>query len=222
MLQKPGQALDRARGQAATIGPRRRARGRRFTLDGRPYRYLVHPYNTTWRNERTVEIPLALEALEEHRGRPTLEVGHVTHWYVRGRIEHEVVDKYEAARGVRNIDVLDVEPGPRYDLVLAISTIEHVGFDEEVKDPAKPRAAVAHLHTLLKPGGELLVTIPIGQNPAADDLFFGEPAFDRMSFLKRRSEEHDWVQAGADEVRGARYGSPFFAANAVAIGRSRR
>ena len=193
---------------------------RRFSFAGRSYPYFIHSYHTTWRTERCVEIPLALDALDRHRGGNVLEIGNVLSHYARGR--HDVVDKYEQADGVLNVDVLDHQPSTSYDLVIAVSTLEHVGFDEpEPLDPDKPRRALEHLAALLTPAGELLVTLPLGQNPYVDEaLADGRLRFDELGFLKRVSSS-TWRQVTAGEVASARYGKPYPFANAVAIGARR-
>jgi SAM-dependent methyltransferase len=190
---------------------------RRFTFAGRSYPYFVHPYLTTWRTERCVEIPLANAALDRHRGGRVLEIGNVLGHYDRSG--HDVVDKYEHAQGVLNVDVLDYHPSARYELVLAVSTLEHVGFDgPEPPDPDKPRRALEHLATLLAPGGELLVTLPLGYNSHVDEaLGTGGLRFDELGFLRRVSSA-TWRQVSAGEVGTARYGKPYPFANAVAIG----
>lgn len=194
---------------------------RRFNFAERSYPYFIHAYLTTWRTERSIEIPLALDALDRHQGGRVLEIGNVLGHYGRG--PHDVVDKYEHAEGVLNVDVLDYRPSASYDLVLAVSTLEHVGFDEpEPHDPHKPQRALEHLASLLVPGGELLVTLPLGYNPHADEaLAAGRLRFDELGFLKRVSSG-TWRQVSAGEVAAARYGKPYPFANAVAIGVRRR
>jgi hypothetical protein len=208
-----------ARQELDAVGPRLARRDWRFTLAGAEYPYLTHYYNRTWRNERAVEIPVALRLLDAHRGGRILEVGHVTRWYRRHR--HQVVDKYEAEPGVENIDVVEIPAGARYDLVIAVSTLEHAGFDEDEKDFGKPRAAVEHLTSLLAAGGMLLVTIPLGQNPGADDLFYGTPAFAEARVMRRVSASGRWEETSFEAVAGAAYGSPYECANAVAFGYNR-
>lgn len=195
-----------------------------FVFDGERYDYLFHHYNTTWRNERTVEVPLAARMLRSRNGARMLEIGNVLHNYLgeddlpAGRV---IVDKYEVAPGVRNIDVVDHRPESAYDTIVALSTLEHVGWDEEPQDPAKAAAAIERIHTWLAPGGRLLVTVPLGHHPELDRrLLDGPPMFERLHFMRRVSAENRWTQADAAEVRGARYGSPFPFANAIAIGRS--
>lgn len=203
----------------------RATRNDRFELDGADYEYLYHHYNATWRNERAVEVPVARAMLERVRPGPMLEVGNVLHNYLppallpAGRV---VVDKYEVYDGVINADVMEFTPPRPCAAVVAISTIEHVGWDEEPREPEKAVAAIQRLHSWLAPGGELLVTVPIGHNPALDQyLLDDKPVFERLSFMRRVDARNRWVQAGAQEVRGAAYGSPFPFANAIAVGRSR-
>jgi hypothetical protein len=86
----------------------RRAAGldaRRFVYDGREYPYHLSRYRLTWMNERAVEIPLALAALAGVPPDAVLEVGNCTRHYAPS--PHRVVDRYEQAPGVENIDVLE-------------------------------------------------------------------------------------------------------------------
>jgi hypothetical protein len=141
----------------------------RFTFDGRELPYFYDRYNNTWLNERAVEVPLARAALAH--GGDMLEVGNVLGHY--GHLGHEVVDKYERAPGVQNIDVLDLDRARRWDVVISISTIEHVGVDDTPKDPTRGVAAMQLLADAVRPGGTLLVTIPVGYNPVLDAALVG-------------------------------------------------
>ena len=106
-----------------------------FTFRGRPYRYFWHPYNSTWRNERAIEIPIARRFVAGIPPDKVLEIGNVLSHY--GPVAHEVVDKYEQTVGVRNEDVCDFRSNKKYELILSISTLEHVGWDEEPQDETK-------------------------------------------------------------------------------------
>jgi SAM-dependent methyltransferase len=195
----------------------RRLRAGTFTFAGAEYRYFVHAYNETWRNERAVELPIVLGALDEHQGARVLEIGNVLAHYGRGG--HDVVDKYESAPGVRSVDVVELDAPEPYDLVVTISTLEHVGFDEDVRDPDKPRLAVERMAGVLAPGGTLLVTVPLGYNEALDrDLREGRIAFDELRFLKRVSRDNRWLEVPASEVEGVAYGTPYKWANGLAVG----
>jgi len=195
----------------------RRLRPGSFTFGGAEYRYFVHPYNETWRNERAVELPIVLRAVDDHRGARVLEIGNVLAHY--GRRGHDVVDKYEAAPGVRSVDVVELEAARPYDLVVTISTLEHVGFDEDVRDPDKPRRAVDRMASVLAPGGTLLVTVPLGYNASLDgDLRAGRIAFDQLRYLKRVSADNRWLEVPGSEVEEVEYGSPYKWANGLAVG----
>ncbi len=158
-----------ARWAAAAAVPR----GGEFTLGGESYPLLRRAYGLTWVTERAVEVPVAARLLERHRGEQILEVGNVLSHYMP--IAHEVVDKYEEVPGVRNVDVLDLPAEPAYDLVIAISTLEHVGRDETPREPARAVHALEHLRGLLRPGGTLFATVPVGYNPELDAALAAGP-----------------------------------------------
>lgn len=188
-----------------------------FTLAGVEYPYFYHWYNRTWMNERTVEIPIVRQILTARPGASVLEVGNVLQHYFKR--DHEVVDKYEKADGVQNIDVVDFQTNKKFDVIVCISTLEHVGWDDPPRDPEKPVRALEHLKSLLAPGGKIMVTIPIGYNPDIDQLLGkGRLAFDSLRFLKRITPDNRWVEMDWNGVSGSKYNTPFPAANALAIG----
>ena len=100
-----------------------------FRLCGQRYNYIVHPHGFTWTNERAVEIPIAQAALQDNKNPRILEVGNVTRHYFSS--SHTVVDKYERAEGIINADIVDYSPPDKYDLIISISTLEHVGWDRD-------------------------------------------------------------------------------------------
>ena len=84
------------------------------------------------------------------------------------------MDKYERAAGVRNVDVLDLPPEPAYDLIVSVSTLEHVGRDETAaRARARACARSSTCARLLRPGGTLFATVPVGYNPALDAALAG-------------------------------------------------
>lgn len=188
-----------------------------FSFQGISHRYFYHRYNRTWLNERTVEVPLARAFLARAGERRVLEVGNVLACYVS--ISHDVLDKYEKGDGVMNEDVVDFRPRHPYERIISVSTMEHVGWDEAVKDPGKILRGLQNLiaHALV-PGGKLFVTMPLGYNPNVDrSVETGVFPFQERYFLKRVSPR-GWREATYEEVRGSKYGSPFDAANAVFVG----
>jgi len=188
---------------------------RTFTFHGKDYGYFLHPYNTTWRNERAVELPIALEILREYDPREVLEVGNVLSHYIRSA--HQVVDRYEGGKNVIKEDIVNYRSSTRYKLIVCLSTLEHVGFDETPLEFEKHRKALQVMRLLLASDGRLLVTIPLGYNPDLDaDLYAGQLPFEKITFMKRNSRE-TWEETTKENVMDAKYGKPFKAANAIAI-----
>ncbi|MCP9447306.1 MAG: class I SAM-dependent methyltransferase [Nitrospira sp.] len=187
-----------------------------FRFNGKEYEYFYHPYNKTWKNERGIEIPIFREILLSHHGKRILEVGNVLSHYFP--VRHDVVDKYEVSSGVINQDIIEFVPREKYDLIVSISTLEHVGWDEQPQAPPKLLRAIEHVRsTCLAPGGMLVASLPVGYNRYFDDLLDGGSSpFTTHHFLKRISKRNYWVEANWEEVRGASYGR--FVAHAICIG----
>lgn len=192
-------------------------RGRSFFFRGKLYHTFIHLYNVTWYSERAVEIPIVREYLEQCAAKKTLEVGNVLSHYIN--TSHDIVDKYETAPGIINKDIVEFEPEVPYDLIISVSTLEHVGWDETPRDHTKISLAVNHLISMLSATGKLVITLPIGYNPHLDVLLEEDQLpFTRVLFLKRVSRFAEWVEVDRSAIIGTRYGSPFRCANAIAIG----
>jgi hypothetical protein len=191
---------------------------RTFTLAGRRYRYHFARYNTTWHHERAVELPVAWEIVRNYDPETVLEVGNVLPHYFR--TSHMVVDKDEADPRVVNADVVEFTTDRRFDLILTISTLEHVGFDySEVVAPEKIVVAIEHLRGMLSDRGRLLVTLPVGYNPHLDELLRdGVIRFDRTLAIERTSADNRWRETTWEGVATARYGDPYRGANGLVIG----
>ncbi len=191
-------------------------RTKTFRYDGRNYEYLYHPYNRTWKNERGVEIPIFRELLLQHEGKRVLEVGNVLAHYFP--IQHDVVDKYEVSPGVINKDIVEFVPQQKYDLIVSISTLEHVGWDEQPQEPAKLLQAIDHLRSrCLAPNGSLVASLPVGYNRYFDGLLnSGQSPFTTQHFLKRISKQNYWMESDWEQVRNVPYGR--FVAHAIVIG----
>lgn len=193
-------------------------RKRYFRFDGKSYQYLYRTYNNTWRGERTVEVPIAYHSVTEAKGKRILEVGNVLQNYYRS--SHDVVDKYEKGANVINADILTYVPEQTYDLIVSVSTLEHVGWDEEKKDPEKILRCLENLiDNCLSPGGKLVVTMPLGYNRHVDHYVrTNRFPFSEIRFMKRISARNEWAEVPYGEVENAVYGYPFFFANAIMVG----
>lgn len=186
-----------------------------FRWNGKEYCYFYHWYNFTWRNERAIEIALFLEAVKNNRKLRILEVGNVLSHYVP--ISHDVVDKYEKANGVINEDIVSYKQKKPYDLIISISTIEHVGFDEAPLEPMKFVRVFIHLQSLLTHSGKLMVSLPLGYNPYIDSFLAKNRSGLKIDFLKRISKENVWRQVDWNSIKGILYNHPFPNANGIAI-----
>lgn len=188
-----------------------------FSYQNKEYRQFWKNYNATWLNERAVEIPIIMSIMQSFRGKRILEVGDVLSNYFP--VAHDIVDKYDSAFGVIRRDAADFIPEKKYDLVVSVSTLEHIGFDETPQDPKKISEAIKNLKTnCLNQNGTLVVTLPLGYNANLDGMLErNELPFDTIGFLKRVSKTNQWKEVSWDEARGARYNFPFPFANVVAI-----
>lgn len=187
-----------------------------FRYDGREVPYFWHRYHHTWLTERAVEVALAAEVVAGVPASQVVEVGNVLPHYLD--VDHLVVDKYEQAPGVLNDDVVDIVLDRPADLIVSISTLEHVGLDEPVQDPDKPRRAVQHLASLLAPGGRLWVTIPLGYNLTLDrQLRDQELGFTAMTALRRVSAANEWEQVALEQVWDAGYDRLLYAAHGLVV-----
>ena len=167
-----------------------------FTWAGHELELLDHPYNTTILNERCVEVPIASEWLYDVEDDTSglLEVGNVLGHYGWGG--HEVVDLYEVAEGVRNVDVRSLDG--EYDRIVSISTLEHV--DQETPSRA-PVSAIQHLRRRLAPGGRMLATLPFGQAPYLDvAILEGELLADREWTMLRDDVNGTWTEHPGERV----------------------
>lgn len=138
--------------------------------DGEWARIYDHPYNATALNERGVELAEAAVVIGSWEADGTvLEVGNVLSHYpdLDGLVgPRRIVDRFEVAPGVENIDVFDIRG--TFDYIVSISTLEHVGVDDGRNDPESARDALSFLRSLLNEDGEMFVTFPYGWNRALD------------------------------------------------------
>jgi len=173
-----------------------------FIFKDRKIDFLIHPYNRTWENERSLEVPIIWNRILDSHGKESriLELGNVLSHYKY--FAHDVIDKYEKGRNVLNVDIVDFSSDALYDFIFTISTIEHVGYDcGELPDSEKPKRAIEKLLSMLKKGGQLIVTFPIGYNPFLDDFVFRNRIyFSEIYFYHQYKDNLNWELITKDEV----------------------
>jgi SAM-dependent methyltransferase len=181
-------------------------------------------------DERAVEIPWCLTRYDGERrvldvGYAFAEAAYVAGLLALGAEELVGVDLAEAdVPGLRSV-VADVRTLPfdddSFDFALCISTLEHVGRDNEVYDVDAPRedsgdeAALRELRRVLDKNGRLLVSVPTG---VADDQGWQVvrtpeqwiERFERSGFVVYEDELYvrggdGWRTAPLEEARTARY-----------------
>lgn len=187
-----------------------------FSLGGKKYRHFYHLENPTFKSERSVEIAIALDAVNGIQCHEVLEVGNVLSNY--GSFQHDVLDKYEVDHNVLNEDVVTFNPKKKYSLILCISTMEHVGWDETPREKGKIRKAIGNLKTLLSENGCLLITVPMGYNHDLDEQiaedFLGMA---NIFFMKRDLTNKKWREVDYNDVKNDTYGNPFKNASAIMV-----
>jgi len=188
-----------------------------FLMDGKTYHYFYHKYNHTWRNERTVEIPIVCDLIKKYQGKAILEVGNVLSNYFS--INHDVLDKYDNGKGVIKEDVIDFKSSRKYDLIVSISTLEHVGWDEEIKDSNKILNAIENLKSCLADMGILIITIPLGYNSYLDTLLKEKRIdFTKTYFMKRITSDNKWAETAWEDVKDLKFSYDPVFANGLIIG----
>lgn len=188
-----------------------------FTFRNKEYKYFNHVYNHTWNNERRVEIPIIWEIIRDKNSANILEIGNVLSHYFS--INHDVLDKYEKAPSVINEDVATYKPKKKYDYIISISTLEHVGWDEAKKDKMKIIQAFKNLRTMLSHKGKIIFTIPLGYNPYMDDIIMnGRLNLNEQYYMRRISKDNLWEESKLNKGTRILYNSPFPLANGIIIG----
>lgn len=183
-----------------------------FSFRGETYEYFYRSYQRTWRNERAVEIPIVWRIVLENRDKRVLEVGNVLAHYFE--VSHDLLDKYEEYENVINEDIVSYNPSEKYDLIVTISTLEHIGWDEAgvaPREPFKALQALENMKNILNPGGMIIATWPVGMNTHLDKMLDeGKIPFSECYCMKRSSRQNTWVEASWSEVRNLAYKFPPF------------
>ncbi|HBI03717.1 MAG TPA: hypothetical protein DDY49_06780 [Paenibacillaceae bacterium] len=143
-----------------------------FEFNNKILQYFRTPENNV--AERTIEVPIGLQFLQENQSKRILEVGNVLSQYEESIVKRDILDKFEVGEGIMNVDVMDFNPDEKYDSIISISTIEHIGqgmdpfniYGEESnqsRDLELPLKGLMKIFHLLKENGNGLITVPFGK-----------------------------------------------------------
>lgn len=188
-----------------------------FSFKGNDLFYCNSKFNETMANERSIEITLGQREVAEEPG-SILEIGNVLSNYFTSPFR-TVVDKYEVAQNVINNDIEQFTSIIPYNLIISVSTIEHIGFDEENLDPEKIKRVLNHIiSNLLADSGRLMVTFPLGWNPDLDnDFLSGTLPFTEVILYKRINWKNHWKIVPIPSSTSFSYGT-YIGADYLAVG----
>jgi hypothetical protein len=178
--------------------------------------YYCHWYNLTFTNERAVEIAIVHHVLEKFRGKKILEIGNVLSNYYE--TSHQIIDKYEKGRNITNIDITDYNSTTLYDLIISISTLEHVGYDEYPQSKNKIHKAIKIIRNHLSEEGLCIASIPIGYNENLSPMIANNELFDTQYFFERLTKTNKWIQTTKDKALMKSFDDPFPFSNGLMIG----
>ena len=118
-------------------------------------------------------------------------------------VDLEPMQRYYMHHGLRFIhgDILKLSlPTNRFDLVINCSTVEHVGlagrYGVTENSPDGDLEAMARLRELMKPGGMMLLTIPVGQDAIFSPLcrVYGDQRLPRLLDGYTIEKEAFWIK----------------------------
>jgi hypothetical protein len=188
-----------------------------FRLNSRIYNYWFNKYNKTYANERSVEIALGLTEISQHNHESILELGCVLPHYTK--CNWRVIDKFEIGKGIINEDILQYKSDKKFDLIICLSTLEHIGIDDSVVNPKLSVQALDKLKSLLSSSGKLLITVPAGYNSFLDDyLIHDQSGLTECLAMKRLTPWNTWKQVPVKRLLSCKYGWPYNNANGLIVG----
>ena len=90
----------------------------------------------------------------------------------------------------------EIEKIEKYELIISISTLEHVGWDEKPKEPKKFLGAIKNLkNRCLVKGGKIIFTIPLGYNQELERILAKKQIhLAEVYFLKKVSSLNEWEE----------------------------
>nr|MCF6374250.1 HlyD family secretion protein [Tychonema sp. BBK16] len=226
--------------------------GKTFLFKGKNLYYNRIQYNNP--TERSVEVSIGFDFLADvKKSERVVEIGNVLSYYENllservGVINRKIIDKFEIDIGVDNEDLMNLPSPEKYDAIVSVSTVEHIGqgvdpsgaYGESTdgRDLEYPLKAIAKIYDLLAVEGKALITVPFGVLTdggwyiqfSAQYLTllkkYGIPQEAiRTSFLKlvNRDPTKDsvkmlWEEVEEIELSNVEYNHPFPCANAIAV-----
>lgn len=149
-----------------------------FIYRGKALYYNRIRYNNP--TERGIEVSIAFDfLLTAPKSSKILEVGNVLSFYENilsdfiGIRSRRIIDKFEYDLGVDQVDLMDLPSIEKYDVIVSVSTVEHIGQGLEpsgsygesiyIRDLEYPLKAICKIYDLLALNGKALITVPFGK-----------------------------------------------------------
>jgi SAM-dependent methyltransferase len=104
----------------------------------------------------------------------------------------------------RQADAMTLDPRKElFDVILACSVVEHIGLPDRYGGAGRPEGdlqAMGCLRRLLKPGGRIVATLPVGRDAVVGSLhrIYGEARLPRLWEGVGLEEERFWAKDGAN------------------------
>jgi hypothetical protein len=180
---------------------------RSFTFNKDSYKYFYHSFNATYCNERMVEIPIIKKIIKNNKNKKILEIGNVLSNYYN--IKHDILDKYDESKLIKFKEDIDTfKPKEKYDIIISISTLEHVGYDQEhFKKEGKDNKKILNtlkniINNLVK---ELFIfTVPLGFNPILDNYILNNTLTNKYNiqfYFLKRDKKLQWTEIKIDKLK---------------------
>ena len=168
--------------------------------------YFDHPFNTTIKNERQIEIPVALRFIESKHPNKIIEIGSVLHHYFDlNHVSIDPTDKHATLNDyAENINFKNKS-------VLSISTLEHIGRGDYGL-PKNKTLSSSVLNKIYNDSSSCLISWPIGFNIYLDE-YVKENSFDYV--FHRRKTDTEWELSFDENNFNASYNKPYHAGNSV-------
>ena len=225
---------------------------RTFVFQGKNLSYNRIQYNNP--SERSVEVSIGFEFLAHVKNSArVIEVGNVLSYYENSLSERvgvsnrRIIDKFEIDIGIDNEDLMSLPSAEKYDSIVSISTVEHIGQGVDPSgaygeltnglDREAPLKAIAKIYDLLAVDGKALITVPFGI--LTDGGWYIQFSGQYLALLKKygipqeaictkflklinkdptkHSVKMLWKEVDEIELRNVEYNHPFPCANAIAV-----
>lgn len=186
---------------------------RPFLFRGTSFKHFDHEYNNAALNLRSIEVPIIRRYLADKRRR-ILEIGNVLSHYQQ--TTWPIIDIEEKGERVHNVDVMAYEPKKAFDLIVSISTLEHIGQGKYARHtaPVPLKRIVQHIRGMLTPDGVFAATVPIGYNEMVDRAIREDATGADHVWYAHRIDGNEWEQCDKDTAMNTQPGRW---ANAMAL-----